>query len=80
MKLAEGLILRADLQKRMEQIRSRLYNNVLVQEGELPSEDPDLLLKEFLSLQKELTDIIKSINRTNNATLFNDSMSLPSAT
>ena len=79
MKLAEGLILRADLQKRMEQIRNRLYNNVLIQEGELPSEDPNLLLKEFMALQKELTEIIKAINRTNNTTAFNDSMSLSEA-
>ena len=40
MKLAEALILRADIQKWIEQVRNRLYNNVLAQEGELPSEDP----------------------------------------
>lgn len=79
MKLAEALILRADLQKRMEQVRNRLYNNVLTQEGELPSENPDTLLKEFMSLQGELTDIIKAINRTNNNTPFNDDMTLADA-
>lgn len=79
MKLAEALILRADLQKRMEQVRNRLYNNVLTQEGELPSENPDTLLKEFMSLQGELTDIIKAINRTNNNTAFNDHMMLSDA-
>lgn len=79
MKLAEALILRSDLQKRLEQIRSRLYNNVLTQEGELPSEDPDLLLKEFISTQEELTDIIKRINNTNNNTPVNDTMMLSDA-
>ena len=79
MKLAEALILRSDLQKRLEQIRSRLYNNVLTQEGELPSEDPDLLLKEFTSTLDELTDIIKRINNTNNNTPFNDNMMLSDA-
>lgn len=79
MKLAEALILRADLQKRMEQVRSRLYNNVLIQEGEVPSENPDVLLKEFMSLQTELTRIIKAINRTNNNTLFNDDITLSEA-
>ena len=79
MKLAEALILRADLQKRMEQIRNRLYNNVLTQEGELPSEDPNVLLKEFMSLQNELTVIIKAINRTNHNTHFNDHMMLSEA-
>lgn len=79
MKLAEALILRADIQKRMEQIRNRLYNNVLTQEGELPSENPEILLEEFMSLQKDLTSIIKSINRTNNNTQFNDNISLSEA-
>lgn len=79
MKLAEALILRSDLQKRIEQIRNRLYNNVIVQEGESPSEDPNVLIKEFMSLQDELTNIIKSINRTNNNTPFNDNMTLSEA-
>lgn len=72
MKLAEALILRADLQKRIEQIRSRLTNNILIQEGELPSEEPRELLKEFFSTQEELCEIIKRINRTNHITKFND--------
>ncbi len=79
MKLAEALILRADLQKRLEQVRVRLYNNVLTQEGESPSEDPNSLLKEFMALQKELTSIIKAINRTNNNTVFHGNMMLSEA-
>lgn len=79
MKLAEALILRADLQKRLEQIRSRLYNNVLTQEGELPSEEPSVLLKEFISSQKELTTLIRRINKTNSKTPFNDHMMLSDA-
>lgn len=79
MKLAEALILRADMQKRLEQIRNRLYNNVVVQEGEEPSENPEELLKEFIFLQDDLNNIIKSINRTNNNTPFNDKMSLADA-
>ena len=57
-KLTEALILRADLQKRMEQIRNRLRNNILIQEGEDPSEDPEILFQEFINTQKELTEII----------------------
>lgn len=79
MKLAEALILRADLQKRIEQIKNRLYNNVLTQEGELPSEDPVILLKEFVSSKKELTNIIKRINNTNNNTTFNNQWMLSDA-
>ena len=38
MKLAEALILRADIQKRIEQLRSRLTDNAKEQEGEKPGE------------------------------------------
>lgn len=79
MKLAEALILRADLQKRMEQIRNRLRNNILIQEGEEPSEDPEILFQEFINTQKELTEIIKKINKTNNTTKFNEEWMLSDA-
>lgn len=79
MKLAEALILRSDLQKRIEQVRNRIYNNVLVQEGEMPSEDPNILLKEFMALQSELSSIIKAINKTNSNTPFNDKMMISDA-
>ena len=55
MKLAEALQLRGDLQKRLEQLTSRLYNNATVQEGEAPAEDPAALLEEYLDeCQEEL--------------------------
>lgn len=79
MKLAEALILRADLQKRIEQIKNRLRNNILVQEGEQPSEEPESLVKEFINTQKELSEIIKRINRTNNTTKFNEQFMLSDA-
>ena len=50
MKLAEALNQRADLQKRIAQLRERLANNVKVQEG--------------------LKDLIVSINRTNQETVW----------
>ncbi len=79
MKLAEALILRADLQKRLEQVKARLRNNVLVQEGEGPSEDPNYLLKELLQMENDLADIIVKINRTNASTDFSDEMTLAEA-
>ncbi|NLU10147.1 MAG: DIP1984 family protein [Tepidanaerobacter acetatoxydans] len=79
MKLAEALILRSDLQKRIEQLKNRLRNNVMVQEGEKPSEEPDVLLEELDDCLLELTDIIKRINMTNNATKFNKEWTLADA-
>ena len=46
MKLAEALANRADLQRRIEQMRGRLQKSALVQEGESPPEDPQELLEE----------------------------------
>lgn len=47
MKLAEALVLRADLQKRIAQLRERLRQSALVQEGEQPPENPEQLLIEL---------------------------------
>ena len=41
MKLAEALQERADLNRKIAQLRQRIAKNVLVQEGELPAEDVD---------------------------------------
>ena len=47
MKLAEALQERADLNRQIEQLKARLYNNALVQEGEAPAEDPNELLAQL---------------------------------
>jgi hypothetical protein len=65
MKLAEALVLRADLQKRIAQLRERLQQSALIQEGEQPPENPQDLLAELDRLIAELTTLIVRINRTN---------------
>lgn len=67
MKLAEALNLRADLQRRIEQLRVRLINNAKVQDGEDPSEDPEELLAELDSCTSQLEDMITRINLTNSS-------------
>ena len=47
MKLAEALQERADLNRQIEQLRSRLSHNAIVQEGEAPAEDPGDLLAQL---------------------------------
>ena len=64
-KLAEALQERADLNRRIEQLRYRLNNNVLVQEGEKPLEDPASLLEELESSFTRLEWLIARINLTN---------------
>ena len=69
MKLAEALILRSDLQKRIEQLRVRLNNNAKVQENDEPSENPEELLNELDNNINQLKILIKQINRTNCVTV-----------
>lgn len=68
MKLAEALSERADIQKRIQQLRSRLRRNALVQEGERPPEDPTALLEEYARLCGRYEELIRRTNLTNAAT------------
>lgn len=72
MKLAEALILRADLKKRIEQLRGRLARNVKVQEGDRPTEQPEALLAEFEGMAAEMEALIRRINWTNANVPFDD--------
>lgn len=65
MELAEALILRADLQKRLAQLRQRVLQNVKTQEGDAPAEDPATLMADFEASAADLQDLIARINRTN---------------
>ena len=60
---------RADLQRRIAQLRERLSNNVKVQEGDEPAEKPEDLFKELEGTLKQMKDLIVSINRTNQETV-----------
>lgn len=65
MKLAEALQERADLNRRIEQLRYRLSSNALVQEGESPAEDPAALLEELQRCIDRLEWLMARINLTN---------------
>lgn len=70
MKLAEALNLRADLQKRVAQVKERLNNNIKVQEGDVPAEAPEALFHELDATLAQLQEMIFRINRTNLATVW----------
>lgn len=71
MKLAEALQERADIQKRLSQLRGRLLNNAKVQEGEKPVENPAELLQEMDGMILRLEKLILHINMTNARTADN---------
>ena len=65
MKLAEALQERADLNRKIEQLRSRLRNNALCQEGEKTAEDPGELKEELDASVARFAEITAKINLTN---------------
>lgn len=65
MKLAEALQERADLNKKIAQLRSRLVMNAIQQEGEKTVEDPQELMKELNHCIVNLQALICKINITN---------------
>ncbi|MGZ9583656.1 DIP1984 family protein [Paenibacillus marinisediminis] len=79
MKLAEALVLRADCQKKIAQIKQRLERVVKVQEGEVPAEEPNALITELECTVNELTSWIRKINKSNALTAFNDELSIADA-
>jgi hypothetical protein len=71
MKLAEALSIRADLQKRIAQLKSRLKDNSKIQEGDVPVEDPKELWIDLENSLAQLEYLIYRINVTNMHTLHN---------
>ena len=78
-KLAEALILRADAQKRLAQLRGRLLRVSTVQDGETPVEDPQVLLRNIEQTSSTLLDLIQRINQTNSQTAFGQDGTLADA-
>jgi len=79
MKLAESLILRADCQKRFEQLKARAQSSAMVQEGDQPAENPAELIAELEAVARELSILIKRINRTNSVTVFEGARTMTDA-
>lgn len=65
MKLAVALQERADLNIKIGDLKARINRNVLVQEGEKPTEDPKDLKKELDTCINRLEYLIAAINKTN---------------
>lgn len=70
MKLATALSERAEIQRKIAGLSSRLNINAKVQEGDEPDENPYELLDELDIAFKRLEELIARINRTNNETEY----------
>lgn len=76
MKLAEALLLRSDQQKKLASLKQRINANVLVQDGDEPSENPNELLKQVFALTQESQKLVYAIHQTNALTKLSDGRSL----
>ncbi|WP_198331255.1 DIP1984 family protein [Psychrobacter aquimaris] len=76
MKLAEALLIRSDMQKKLAQIKGRIRSNVKVQEGDTPNEDPNVLMVDASQIITELSVLIERIHRTNAIAKTNDGQSM----
>ncbi|HET9110062.1 MAG TPA: DIP1984 family protein [Ktedonobacterales bacterium] len=79
MKLAEALIARGDIQKRLTQLQDRLQRSSWVQEGEKPHEDPARLRHEIAGLVTQLQTLIFQINQANISTRLDSGETLTEA-
>lgn len=69
MKLAQALQTRADLNRHLSQLKDRLIDSSLVQDGEKPAEDPMKLIQEMEEDIKTLESLVTKINLTNSKTM-----------
>ncbi len=65
MKLAEALLLRADIQKKLASLQVRVQKYAVVQEGERPAEDPQAILRQIDAVAEELRKLVFAINKAN---------------
>lgn len=70
---------RADLQKRIAQLASRLQASAVVQEGDSPPEDLSQLLDDLAQMTAELERLITAINLTNAASSLPDGQAVTAA-
>ena len=79
MKLAEALLLRGDMQKKVASLRERIVRNALYQEGSKPPEDPNALLVDASVVIDELEKLVTRINTVNLVSKLPDGGSLTEA-
>lgn len=79
MKLAEALLLRADIMRKIEHLQNRITPVLIVSDDKLPQEDPDKLIAQLRKAIQDLESLTVRINRTNNETKIEGEGSLMEA-
>lgn len=68
MKLAEALLWRSDLLKKVEHLQDRIRPVLIITEGKTPQEDPAELIAKLRDTILKFEEIVVRINKTNNNT------------
>ncbi len=79
MKLAEALLLRSDLMKKIEHLQNRIRPVLIVSDNKKPQEDPDKILAQLRIAIQDLEVLVVRINKTNNETIIKGEGSLMEA-
>ncbi len=79
MTLAEALLLRSDMQKKLISLRERIAQSAVVQEGVQPPEDATKLLGEAVAVLNELELLVVKIDATNQQSKLPDGRSIAQA-
>lgn len=79
MKLAQALLLRADLKKKLASLRERVTRNAIVQEGEAPKEPVQDLIAESFAVLDEQERLVRLINSANETSRLPDGRFLAQA-
>lgn len=72
-------MIRADLQRRIGQMRARIDQNARYQEGEEPTEDASSLIEEVSDALNELEELVLAVNLTNASLLLPDGRTMTAA-
>ena len=79
MKLAEALITRKEMYRKLSLLAERIQKNIIIQEGDEPVEDPNALMPELERLSQEVTELVQRINATNASTRLENGMTIAQA-
>lgn len=79
MKLAEALAARADAVRKLNELRGRIEANATYQEGEAPTEDAAVLLREAEVTTAALETLMRRINLTNTVATMTDGRTITAA-
>lgn len=68
MKLGEALLKKDEYIKKIENLKKRVKNNIIIKEDNENNEDPNDLIKEYIEINNELSDLMMKISNKEHST------------